>query len=163
VPAFAGEAAGVGGPAMGTTIFRTAATVADDPTPSAPRSAAAAHERRRVGEPYRQPFGREYTRRFGRPVGWVLFAGAIEKVFFPVALLIMLLWRQWEALFVTIGAESLVALTALVLITKGERLQYFFKGLAVIPLRYVVIASELVTVGRFAVDLWISKNRKWRK
>jgi hypothetical protein len=163
VPAFAGEAAGVGGPAMGTTIFRTAATAADDPTPSAPRSAAAAHERRRVGEPYRQPFGREYTRRFGRPVGWVLFAGAIEKVFFPVALLIMLLWRQWEALFVTIGAESLVALTALVLITKGERLQYFFKGLAVIPLRYVVIASELVTVGRFAVDLWISKNRKWRK
>ena len=164
VPAFAGEAAGVGGPAMGTTIFRTATTAADQtPSGDAPRSAAAANERRRVGEPYRQPFGREYTRRFGRPVGWLLLAGAIEKVFFPVALLIMLLWRQWEALFVTIGAESLVALAALVLITKGERLQYFFKGLAVIPLRYVVIASELVTVGRFAVDLWISKNRKWRK
>jgi hypothetical protein len=90
-------------------------------------------------------------------------AGAIEKVFFPVALLIMLLLRQWEALFVTIGAESAVALAALVLITKGERLQYFFKGLAVIPMRYVLIASELVTVVRFAVDLWISKNRKWRK
>ena len=164
VPAFAGEAAGVGGPTMGTTIFRTATTAADQtPSADAPRSAAAANERRRVGEPYRQPFGREYTRRFGRPVGWLLLAGAIEKVFFPVALLIMLLWRQWEALFVTIGAESLVALAALVLITKGERLQYFFKGLAVIPLRYVVIASELVTVGRFAVDLWISKNRKWRK
>ena len=163
VPALAGEAAGVGGAAMSTTVFRTVTTVAGRTTSSdAPRSAGA-HERRRVGEPYRQPFGREHTRRFGRPVGWLLLAGAIEKVFFPVALLLMLLLRQWEALFVTIGAESVVALTALVLITKGERLQYFFKGLAVIPLRYVLIASELVTVARFAVDLWISKNRKWRK
>ena len=75
----------------------------------------------------------------------------------------MLLLRHWEALFVTIAAESVVALVALVLVTKGERLQYFFKGLAVIPLRYVLIASELVTVGRFATDLWITKNRKWRK
>jgi hypothetical protein len=30
-------------------------------------------------------------------------------------------------------------------------------------LRYVLIVSELVTVGRFAVDLWITKNRRWRK
>ena len=164
VPAFAGEMASVGGRAMGTTMLRTATTVADRmSSPDAPGSAAAAHERRRVGEPYRQPFGREHTRRFGRPVGWLLLAGAIEKVFFPVALLIMLLLRQWEALFVTIGAESVIALAALVLITKGERLQYFFKGLAVIPMRYVLIVSELVTVARFAVDLWISKNRKWRK
>ena len=42
-------------------------------------------------------------------------------------------------------------------------MQYFFKGLAVIPLRYVLIASELITVGRFATDLWITKNRNWRK
>jgi glycosyltransferase involved in cell wall biosynthesis len=164
VPAFAGEAAGVGGATMGTAVFRTATAAADrTPSSDAPGTAAAANDRRRVGEPYRQPFGREYTRRFGRPVGWLLVAGAIEKVFFPVALLIMLLLREWEALFVTIGAESVIALTALVLITKGERVQYFFKGLAVVPLRYVLIASELVTVARFAVDLWVSKNRKWRK
>ena len=65
--------------------------------------------------------------------------------------------------FVTIAAEGAVALIALVLVTRGERIQYFFKGLAVVPLRYVLIVSELVTVGRFAVDLWITKNRKWRK
>ena len=75
----------------------------------------------------------------------------------------MLLLRHWEALLVTMAAESAVALTALVLVTKGQRLQYFFKGLAVIPLRYVLIAAELVTVGRFATDLWITKNRNWRK
>jgi hypothetical protein len=54
-------------------------------------------------------------------------------------------------------------MTALVLVMKGQRIQYFFKGLAVIPLRYVMIASELVTIGRFATDLWITKNRSWRK
>ena len=115
-------------------------------------------------EPYRQPFGREYTRRYGRPVGWLLVAGAIEKIFFPVALLHH---APAAALGGAAGydrrARALIALTALVLVTKGQRLQYFFKGLAVIPLRYALIAAELVTLGRFAADLWITKNRNWRK
>jgi hypothetical protein len=148
---------------MGRAMFRTAAASPAEPVPAGGAPGGASSERRQVGEAYRQPFGREYTRRFGRPVGWLLAAGAIEKVFFPVALLIMLLLRHWEALFVTMAAESAVALLALVLVTRGERVQYFFKGLAVVPVRYILIASELVTVGRFAADLWITKNRKWRK
>ena len=126
-------------------------------------AAGATNDRRRIREQYRQAFGREYTRTNGRPVGWLLAAGAIEKVFFPTALLIMLLLGHWEALWVTVAAESAIGLTALVLVMKGQRIQYFFKGLAVIPLRYVMIASELVTIGRFATDLWITKNRNWRK
>jgi hypothetical protein len=161
VPAFAGEAGGTPAP-LGRAMLRLAEATPGQPSERTPGSGSS-QERRRVGEAYRQPFGREHTRRFGRPVGWLLAAGAIEKVFFPVALLIMLLLREWEAFFVTVAAESVVALTALVLVTKGQRLQYFFKGLAVVPLRYVLIASELVTVGRFAVDLWITNNRKWRK
>jgi hypothetical protein len=120
-------------------------------------------DRRRVAEAYRQPFGREYTRRRGRPVGWLLAFAAIEKVFFPTALLIMLMLRHWEALGLTIACETLIGLTALVLVTRGKRLQYFFKGLAIIPLRYALIVMELVTLGRFAADLWITKNRNWRK
>jgi glycosyltransferase involved in cell wall biosynthesis len=163
IPAFAGEA-GVSTEPLGGAMLRTAGAMPAAPVPAGGAPAGGSgNERRRVGEAYRQPFGREHTRRFGRPVGWLLAAGAIEKVFFPVALLIMLLLRHWEALFVTIAAESAVALIALVLVTRGERVQYFFKGLAVVPLRYVLIVSELVTVGRFAVDLWITKNRKWRK
>ena len=84
-------------------------------------------------EPYRQPFGREHTLRQGRPVGWLLLTSAIEKVFFPTALLTMLLLRHWEALLVTIAFESLIGLTALVIVTKGERMRYLFKGLAVLP------------------------------
>jgi glycosyltransferase involved in cell wall biosynthesis len=163
VPAFAGEP-GVAAAPIGSTMLRTVTTLSGQPVPAdGPSSVGAANERRRVEEAYRQPFGREYTRQFGRPVGWLLAAGAIEKVFFPVAMLIMLLLRHWEALIVTVAAESAVALIALVLVTKGQRVQYFFKGLAVVPLRYILIASELVTVGRFAFDLWITRNRKWRK
>jgi hypothetical protein len=68
-----------------------------------------------------------------------------------------------EALGLTIACETLIGLTALVLVTRGKRLQYFFKGLAIIPLRYALIVMELVTLGRFAADLWITKNRNWRK
>ena len=163
-PAFAGMAPDSPNAAALGVLLRTVTTLSRQPEPAGSSGAAAGgNERRRVGEPYRQPFGREYTRRYGRPVGWLLVAGAIEKIFFPVALLLMILLRQWEALLVTMAAESAVALAALVLVTKGQRLQYFFKGLAVIPLRYVLIAAELITVGRFATDLWITKNRNWRK
>lgn len=127
------------------------------------RAVSGSQDRRKVAEAYRQPFGREYTRRNGRPVGWLLAFAACEKVFFPTALLIMLILRQWEALWVTIACESVIGLMALVLITKGSRIEYFFKGLAVIPVRYLLMASEVVTLGRFATDLWITKNRNWRK
>ena len=63
----------------------------------------------------------------------------------------------------TIACETLIGLTALVLVTKGSRVQYFFKGLAIIPLRYALVVMELVTLARFASDLWITKNRNWRK
>ena len=119
-------------------------------------------DRRRIAEAYRQPFGREYPRRYGRPVGWLLAAAAIEKVFFPTVLLIMILLGHWEAFWVTVACETLIGLTALVLVTKGHRLQYFFKGIAVMPVRYTLLAAELVTLGRFGVDLWITKNRTWR-
>ena len=120
-------------------------------------------DRRRVAEAYRQPFGRDYTQRIGRPVGWLLATSAIEKVFFPTVLLIMLLTSNWEGFWVTVACESLIGVTALVLVTPGRRIEYFFKSLVVMPLRYVLIVSELVTLGRFATDLWITKNRNWRK
>jgi glycosyltransferase involved in cell wall biosynthesis len=120
-------------------------------------------ERRVVREPYRQGFGRTRTATHGRPAGWILMMSAVEKVFFPTALLIMLILRNWEALAVTVACETAVCVGALALVMKGQRLQYMLKGLAVTPIRYALLGSEVITIGQFATDLWITNNRKWRK
>ncbi|MHB1271223.1 MAG: hypothetical protein ACYCZD_00375 [Rhodanobacter sp.] len=61
------------------------------------------------------------------------------------------------ALFVP--AELLI----LMVVSPGERLKVAGKGLLVTPLRYALILAEILTIGRFASDLWITGNRKWRK
>lgn len=125
--------------------------------------AAGLADKRIYHEQYRQPFGIDYTLKYGRPIGWVLFMSAFEKVAFPTALLIMFLLQLWEPLAITLIAETAVATGILVTVAKGQRLKYFFKGLLVTPLRYAVLLFDLITIGRFAADLWIFRNRKWRK
>lgn len=124
---------------------------------------ARSRERRRIAEPYRQAFGRERTLAFGRPVGWMLTMSAVEKVFFPTTLLILIILRNWEGLILTVAAETAVGLAALAAVMKGERLKYVVKGLVAAPVRYALLMSELYTIGRFAVELWIKKDRRWRK
>ena len=130
---------------------------------ASPHEETSGIERRRIAEPYRQPFGVAHTRRYGRPLGWVLLTGAIEKIGFPTALIIMLLLRAWEPLVITLLAETCIAMLVLVLVTRGRRLEYFGKGLVVAPLRYVFLLWDFVTIQRFALDLWVTRNRKWRK
>jgi hypothetical protein len=173
VPAYAG---GSGRPARAATSSPRAlsnetrreivapAAHADEPQSSSsawtvPRK----RDRRRVGEPYRQGFGRDRTVKYGRPVGWVLLSAAIEKVFFPTVLAIMLILGNWHGLMLTVGFETLISLTVLAMVMKGQRFEYVLKGLVVAPIRYALLASDLVTIGRFASDLWITNNRKWRK
>ena len=124
---------------------------------------ARGRDKRRIQEPYRQAFGREYTRRFGRPVGWMLLMSAIEKVGFPTAIVIMAVLRLWEPLAITVIAELVLSLTLLTIVAKGHRLEYLFKGIAVAPLRYASLVYDLATIGRFAFDLWIRRTREWRK
>jgi hypothetical protein len=78
-------------------------------------------------------------------------------------LLMMLIFRNWEGLLVTIGAETLITIVALMVVMKGRRLEYFFKGVAVTPIRYALLIGELVTIARFASDMWLTGNRRWRK
>jgi glycosyltransferase involved in cell wall biosynthesis len=120
-------------------------------------------ERRVIREPYRQAFGRARTGEFGRPAGWTLALSAVEKVFFPTSLLIMAILRMWEALAVTAIAETTICLFALCFAMKGRRLEYLLKGLVSTPIRYALLGFELLTIGRFATDIWITNNRKWRK
>jgi hypothetical protein len=120
-------------------------------------------ERRVIREPYRQPFGRARTEELGRPAGWIVALSAVEKVFFPVTLLILAILRAWEPLAITVAAETAICIFALGAVMKGRRLEYVAKALLVTPIRYALLAAELVTLGRFANDLWITKNRSWRK
>lgn len=126
-------------------------------------ASGADNDRRTVREPYRQAFGRERTAANGRPAGWILLISAFEKVLFPFALLTMILLGRWEALGVTMVAETAVCMTALALVMKGKRMEYALKAAAVTPIRYALIGTELITIGRFATDLWITRNRSWRK
>lgn len=119
--------------------------------------------KRKIQEQYRQPFGMDYTLKYGRPIGWVLFMSAVEKVAFPAALTIMIILKLWEPLAITLLAETAVSVSILTVIAKGHRLEYFLKGILVTPLRYAVILFDLITIGRFATDLWIFRNRRWRK
>lgn len=120
-------------------------------------------DKRKVKEPYRQPFSDAYTRQYGRPIGWVMFMSALEKISFPAAMLILILLGMWEALAITLVAESLVSLSVLTVVAKGNRLEFFLKGVAMTPVRYVVILFDFFTMLRFAYDIWISKNTRWRK
>jgi hypothetical protein len=123
----------------------------------------AAFDQRTVREAYRQPFGRTRTLEYGRPAGWILVMSAVEKVFFPTTLLIMAILHNWFGVALTVAVETLLCVTALAAVMKGRRLEYVVKGLAITPIRYGLLGSELWTIGRFACDLWISGNRKWRK
>lgn len=118
---------------------------------------------RKVQEQYRQPFGEKYTLQYGRPIGWALFLGAAEKIGFPTSLIIMVALRMWEPLAVTMVAEVLVSLSVLFVVARGARFRTLLKGLLITPLRYVLMVADTITIGRFAVDLWITGNRKWRK
>jgi len=120
-------------------------------------------EKRKIQEPYRHEFGSEYTEKFGRPIGWPILTSLFEKISFPIILLVMATLGWWEALAITIAAETVVSLTILVIVAKGHRIKYLLKGIFLTPIRYAVLLSDLYTLGHFAVDVWILRNRGWRK
>jgi hypothetical protein len=155
----------------GVQPLRALLSVTTDKAYSAARAAVAgiitprwsASERRLVQEPYRQAFGREHTKTYGRPAGWVVLLSAIEKVGFPAVLLVMALLGHWEALFITVLADTLLIVTTLVVVMKKRRLEHLVKGIVITPVRYALLAFELVTIARFASDVWLTRNRRWRK
>jgi hypothetical protein len=118
---------------------------------------------RQIKEQYRQPFGEKTTLEYGRPIGWAMFLSAAEKIGFPTALVIMLALKMWEPLAVTVLAEMIVSLSVLFIVAKGQRLGMLLKGILITPLRYALMVFDTLTTVRFAIDLWITGNRKWRK
>lgn len=120
-------------------------------------------DKRKIKEPYRQPFGEQYTLDYGRPMGWALLMPAFEKISFPTVLTMMMIFKLWEPLIITLLAETLLMVVILAIVAKGHRWAYVGKGLLVTPIRYLSIFFDLLTMLRFAFELWVSRTRRWRK
>ena len=120
-------------------------------------------ERGRIQAPHRHAFGHEHTRTYGRPVGWALLSSAVEKIGLPTVLLLMVVFHNWEGLIITIAAETLLTVTALIVVMRGRRLEFLIRGVAITPIRYALVIAELITIARFASDVWLTRNRRWRK
>jgi glycosyltransferase involved in cell wall biosynthesis len=120
-------------------------------------------ERRLIAEPYRQRFGRDWTTEYGRPAGWMLLVEAIEKVFFPTTILILIILGAWRGLAMTVAIETSIGLCVLAGVMKGHRVAYVLKGLVMTPLRYMAVAADAATIALFAWHIWVTKRRNWRK
>lgn len=120
-------------------------------------------EKRRIKEAYRQAFGVEYTKKYGRNVGWFIFTSACEKITFPVFIVVFMILGLWEPLLITLGAEVLLYTLTISIMHKNRRVRNIIKSILFTPIRYSQILFDLVVIGRFMSDLWITKNRSWRK
>ncbi len=118
---------------------------------------------RKVEDPYRWTWGQVHSKRFGRPIGWAIFAQILEKVTFPLALILMIVMQWWEALAVTVAAEALLFVLLMTVFGKEEKFLFILKGLAATPVRYLSIVFDLVTFTRFAFDVGSRRQSHWRK
>jgi len=98
----------------------------------------------------------------GRPSGWLIFFGLFEKVSFVLVILLLILMSAWEPLVYTILFETALFTLFLVMYSKGRRLEFAFKGVAVTPFRYAMMFVDLVVLTRFLFDL-VTARRSWRK
>jgi glycosyltransferase involved in cell wall biosynthesis len=119
---------------------------------------------RKVKEAYRQAFGTEYTHKYGRPIGWTIMLSLIEKISFPVIILLFIALGKWEMLAWTLGIEVLVLLAVtFILARRVKRMDYIWKAVLATPIRYFTTLWDLFIFGVFLFDIWFVKDHKWRK
>ena len=126
------------------------------------RRNAEAAQRRRIVDGYRQPFGLRFTTQLGRPSGWLIFFAIAEKISFFLVLGVLIFLGAWFALAITMIAEVTLYTIFLATFARGHRLEYFFKGILITPIRYAFLFVDTVTFARFCVDVATAK-RGWRK
>jgi glycosyltransferase involved in cell wall biosynthesis len=120
--------------------------------------------KRKIKEAYRQAFGIDYTKKYGRPIGWTILFGLIEKIGFPLIILLLALRGDWESIGWTLLVE-MSALTAITCLLSGRDndWSYIWKGIVATPVRYFTTLYDLVIFFFFLIDIWFIKDFKWRK
>ncbi len=127
-----------------------------------PRPHASSVDQRKIREAYRQPFGERLTHRQGRPIGTALLWQALERIGYPVVLLVLGFNGWWIALALTAGAE--IALTVAVsawLARPGRRLARALWALLATPPRYALIALQPIAMLWFAGGFWLAGQHRW--
>ena len=124
------------------------------------RQPTSGHELRRVGEPYRQPFGERLTREQGRPIGWVMVFSALEKLALPAVLLTLLVFGQLALLGGLLALELAVWLALLTLVARERPLSAALNGLMVAPLRYVAMVADVAGVCGFMRERWHTRGQR---
>lgn len=119
--------------------------------------------KRKIQEAYRQSFGSALTQKYSRPIGWFIFTSLFEKISYPTVIIILLILHMWIALAFTLLAEVTLYTILIALMHKNRRLKNVLKSICYTPLRYLVLMYDVVIILNFAKDIWITKNRKWRK
>jgi hypothetical protein len=117
---------------------------------------------RRIQEQYRAAWGEAFTRRHGRPIGWMELVSLLEKIAYPLGLLYCALFRR-DVFVLTVAAETLLCM-GLVFATadRGTRFKYSAMLIPAIPVRLMSLCVDMFAVTRCFVDLAIDK-REWRK
>jgi len=123
---------------------------------------ASSHQRRRIVEAYRQPFGERLTREQGRPIGWVLVCAALEKLALPAALLALLVFGQFALVGWLLAADLAAWLAVLVVVAGEHRPAVALRGLAVAPLRYLAMLADLAGVFGFMRERWRIRGQRRR-
>jgi hypothetical protein len=130
---------------------------------SKPRAASLdGRQKRIIQEQYRAPWGEDFTRQFGRRLGWLDLLALLEKVTYPVLLLYFALLRH-EAFWIAVGLEALLATTGVFVVAdSGSRFKSAGMMLAATPIRLLTLGVDLITALRYLFDL-ATGNRNWRK
>jgi glycosyltransferase involved in cell wall biosynthesis len=124
--------------------------------------AGAGAQRRRIQEQYRAPWGEDYTRRFGRSVGWVDLISLLEKVTYP-SLLLYFAFFNHRVFWISIGLEAILATTGVFIVADpGSRWKSAAMMLAATPIRVLSLGVDLLTTLRYLFDLGTG-NRNWKK
>jgi glycosyltransferase involved in cell wall biosynthesis len=126
------------------------------------KSAPGADHGRRIQEQYRAPWGREYTLRAGRRMGWIDLLALLEKVSYPLILLYLAIFHH-TMFWITIAVEAALATTGVLAVAdSGTRWKSAGMMLAATPIRILSVGVDLVAALRYLWDL-ATGNRNWKK
>lgn len=119
-------------------------------------------DQRQIREQYRAPWGQDYTHRHGRGIGAIDLLSIVEKISYPVILILLAIFAP-EAALITIAVETALATLAVFAVADpGGRLRHAGMMLVSTPVRLFSLGIDLAATLKYLLDL-ATGNRNWRK